>query len=124
MIAFLDELDEIITLYDHTSGISYRNIEKIGKYLLNIPCNQDQQPMLDKKHAFDLILKQTVIEKLTGSYAQLSNLVGHVEALQTGPKDSKLIELFDAYQDISDFHTSRQAVKSKAEDLLTYGYTR
>lgn len=124
MIAFFDELDELLTLYNHEMGISYRNIEKTGKYLRNVPYDEHQQPMLDQRQAFDMILKQTVIEKLTGSYAQLSTLIGHMESLQVVPKESKLIELFDQYQDISGFHASRQAMKRKAEDLLTYGYTR
>ena len=121
---FLDELHEIISKYDEQKGVSFRVLKNIGTYINNIPTNDESKKMIDKKKAFDLVLKQTVMKKLSGPDNRLNDLIGVIQEIGEEPRDSKIIDLFEKYSDISDFKECRESLKRKAEDLLTYGYTR
>lgn len=121
---FLDELHEIISKYDEQKGVSFRVLKNIGTYINNIPTNDSSERMIEKKKAFDLVLKQTVMKKLSGPDNRLNDLVGVIDKIGDEPQNSKIIDLFEKYSDISDFKDCRESLKRKAEDLLTYGYTR
>lgn len=121
---FLDELHDIISKYDEQKGVSFRVLKNIGTYINNIPLNAESKKMIEKNKAFDLVLKQTVMKKLSGPDNRLNDLVGTIEEIGEEPKNSKIIDLFEKYVDISDFLECRDSLKRKAEDLLTYGYTR
>lgn len=99
-------------------------LKNIGTYINNIPTNDSSERMIEKKKAFDLVLKQTVMKKLSGPDNRLNDLVGVIDKIGDEPQNSKIIDLFEKYSDISDFKDCRESLKRKAEDLLTYGYTR
>ena len=121
---FLDELNEVISKYDEQKGVSFRVLKNIGTYINNIPVNDESKKMIEKKKAFDLVLKQTVMKKLSGPDNRLNDLIGVIQEIGEEPKNSKINDLFEKYSDISDFKECRESLKRKAEDLLTYGYTR
>lgn len=121
---FLDELHNIISKYDEQKGVSFRVLKNIGTYINNIPLNDESKKMIEKNKAFDLVLKQTVMKKLSGPDNRLNDLIGTIEKIGEEPKNSKIIDLFKKYVDISDFFECKDSLKRKAEDLLTYGYTR
>lgn len=123
-LLFLDELHDMISKYDEQKGVSFRVLKKIGTYMNNIPRTIHNQCVIEKTKAFDLVLKQTIMKKLSGSDQRLSSLVGRVNAIGEEPSNSQIIDLFTAYSDVSDFEECKACLKRKAEDLLTYGYTR
>ncbi len=121
---FLDELHDIISKYDEQKGVSFRVLKNIGTYINNIPIDNESRKMIEKSKAFDLVLKQTIMKKLSGPDNRLTNLIGTIQEIGEEPQNSKIIDLFDKYSDISDFKECKESLKRKAEDLLTYGYTR
>lgn len=121
---FLDELHDIISKYDEQKGVSFRVLKNIGTYINNIPINDESKMVIDRKKALDLVLKQTVMKKLSGPDNRLNVLIGVIQEIGEEPKNSKIIDLFEKYSDISEFNECRNSLKRKAEDLLTYGYTR
>ncbi|MEG0314977.1 MAG: AAA family ATPase [Erysipelotrichaceae bacterium] len=123
-IEFLDLLHEAISIYDEQKGVSFRVIKNIGTYINNIPINSDGELLIDRSHAFDLVLKQTVMKKLSGPETILAPLVGTCSNLKEEPTNSSINELFSSYSDVSDFANCKAAINAKAKDLLVYGYTR
>ncbi|MEG1066489.1 MAG: AAA family ATPase [Erysipelotrichaceae bacterium] len=123
-IEFLDLLHEAISIYDEQKGVSFRVIKNIGTYINNIPIKSNGELLIDRSHAFDLVLKQTVMKKLSGPETMLAPLVGTCSNLKEEPTNSSIIELFSKYSDVSDFANCKTAINAKAKDLLVYGYTR
>ena len=123
-LAFLDELHSIISKYDEQKGVSFRVLKNIGTYISNIPKDDNDNYMIEKRHAFDLVLKQTVMKKLSGPDNRLIKLIGKINNIGDEPQDSMIIDLFNKYSEISDFSECKESLKRKAEDLFTYGYTR
>lgn len=123
-LEFLDELHAVISKYDDQKGVSFRVLKNIGTYIGNIPRDDDSKDLINKKNAFDLVLKQTVMKKLSGPDNRLINLIGKIDNIGDNPTESMIIDLFNKYTDISEFSECRESIKRKAEDLFTYGYTR
>jgi len=123
-LEFLDELHTVISKYDDQKGVSFRVLKNIGTYISNIPKDDDLNDLINKKSAIDLVLKQTVMKKLSGPDNRLTKLVGKIDNIGDNPVDSILTDLFNKYSEISDFKECTESLKRKAEDLFTYGYTR
>lgn len=114
----------MISKYDEQKGVSFRVLKNIGTYISNIPQDDDSNNLISKEQAFDLVLKQTVMKKLSGPDNRLISLIGKIDYIGDEPKDSMIINLFEKYSEISDFTECKESLKRKAEDLFTYGYTR
>ena len=120
-IVFLDALSSLLSSSMHNDGVSHRVIRNIGYFLLNIP-EDENGPIIERKEAFDIIVNQTVMQKIRGTEAQLSSLIGNGEEDVPTEKPS-LILLLDQFQNVSDFKNVRKAIEKKAEDLRINGYT-
>lgn len=123
-LEFLDELHEIISKYDEQKGVSFRVLKNIGNYINNIPFDDENNRLIEKSHAFDLVLKQTVMKKISGPDNRLNEMIGTIKCIGDDPENSLIINLFDKYNNISDFSECKKVLKRKAEDLFAYGYTR
>lgn len=123
-LSFLDELHEIISRYDEQKGVSFRVLKNIGNYINNIPCDNEGKKLISKSVAFDLVLKQTVMKKISGPDNRLKEMIGTIKHIGDEPENSLIIELFEKYNTISDFTECKKSIRRKAEDLFAYGYTR
>ena len=120
---FLDELHTIIAKYDEQKGVSFRVLKNMGNYINNIP-KQDNVSMIKRSEAFDVVLKQTVMRKLSGAEIKMAPLVGKVSGIGETPHESLILDFMDKYSDISEFSMCRELIRRKAEDVLAYGYAR
>ena len=125
-LLFLDELHELIANIDEQKGVSYRVLKHIGMYILNIPKDDENHLLIDRRNAFDLVLKQTVMKKLSGPENKMLNLIGHVNSIESSslPTNSAIIDLFNKYSEVSEFNECKELLRRKAGELLVYGYTR
>ncbi len=123
-LEFLDKLHDMISKYDEQKGVSFRVLKNMGTYINNIPKGESGEGLIKREEAFDLVLKQTVMKKLSGPDNRLINLIGKIDNIGEEPRDSIIIDLFNEYSDISKFTGCRDSIMRKAEDLYTYGYTR
>jgi hypothetical protein len=57
-LEFLDRLHDLINEYDGQKGVSFRIFERMGNYLNNIPCDQNNIPLLSREDAIDIQIKQ------------------------------------------------------------------
>lgn len=122
-LIFLDQLDRIIQKYIPSGGISYRVLRNIANYINNVPRNNTDKMIIDRKEVFDIILNQTVLTKIRGTESQLSMLIGNYNAENNLFTSSELISLLDEYNYISDFLKVRESIRKKAEELKINGYT-
>lgn len=124
-LAFFDELHEIINRYDSQKGVSYRLIDKMGAYILNLPQTQNKAYTLSKEVALDLGIKQRLLTKIKGSDRQIGYLVGTTLKPDIEPLNSELLELFkgETAQRISTFEMTQKELKRKALELGVHGYT-
>lgn len=119
---FLDDFSELLSSTIHSDGISHRVLRNIGYYLLNVPETEDGH-VIERAEAFDIIVNQTVMQKIRGTEAQLSSLIGVSGDDLRSTENSSLIELLNKYSNISKFENVRKAINKKAEDLRVNGYT-
>ncbi|MGN1275737.1 MAG: McrB family protein, partial [Floccifex sp.] len=110
---FLDELHTIIAKYDEQKGVSFRVLKNMGNYINNIP-KQDNVSMIKRSEAFDVVLKQTVMRKLSGAEIKMAPLVGKVSGIGETPHESLILDLMDKYSDISEFSMCRELIRRKA----------
>lgn len=110
-IEFFDSLNSMIRENNPQKEMSFRNLKIISYYLSN------SEGIFDRGKAFDYAFKQTVLNKLNGSYLELENIVS---------KDNTLgiLKLFDDFSDISSFNLCRKATFDKIKDLELHGYTK
>ena len=123
-IHFFDELHSTIVDACFEKGVSFRMLNKIGRYLNNLPIDYNGNFMLDRKAALDLIISQTIIKKLNGPISRLGHLIGELDYSEEYLNNSRLVELFNEYREISDFYECKQCLINKAKDLRDYGYAR
>lgn len=119
---FLDEFSKLLSESISSDGISHRVMRNIGYFLLNVP-EGEEGAVIERAEALDIIINQTVMQKIRGTEAQLSSLIGVAGDDQRSPEKSSLIALLDKYQNISSFENVRKAIYKKAEDLRVNGYT-
>ena len=115
-IEFFDDFDKVIKQYLPKSGVSFRVFKNIENYLINLPNDPETgDPLIERSKAFDIVVNQTIIQKIRGTESQLNELICDDNA--------KLFELLDKYSDISKFEIVRGSLNNKAEDLRNNGYT-
>ena len=119
---FLDEFSKLLSGSISSDGISHRVMRNIGYFLLNVP-EGEEGAVIERAEALDIIINQTVMQKIRGTEAQLSSLIGVAGDDQRSPEKSSLIALLDKYLNISSFENVRKAIYKKAEDLRVNGYT-
>ncbi|MGD6780188.1 McrB family protein [Sutcliffiella horikoshii] len=100
-------------------GIGPRVVRQIDRYIRSMPTTSP----FTRKEAFDKQMVQRVLTKVRGSEDVLLPLVGRYKADEDTVNDSLLFDLFDRYEDVSDFYESRLRVISKARELARHGYT-
>ena len=120
-LTFFDDLSRIINKYIPSGGISHRVLKNIGNYILNVPL-KGNDTIIDRREVIDMVVTQTVMTKIRGTETQLSYLIGTVS--ETGDlENSELINLLNAYNNVSDFKLVKECLLTKAEELRINGYT-
>lgn len=124
-LEFFDKLHHLLHDADAKTGVSFRVLDRIGKYLNNIPNSASGKPLLSRKEAIDLQIKQRILTKVRGSVEQYENIIGLMSKNDNEPIKSKLYELFngDDVKDISDFKETMAMIRKKARELTLNGYT-
>lgn len=124
-ILLFDTVHEVINKYDSQKGVSYRMIEKIGRYINNIPVLSDEKFNMSKEIALDLGIKQRLLTKLKGSERQFGSLIGTMSTIDEVEQKGELLLIFEGeeVQKISQFTETIKEIKRKALELGIYGYT-
>jgi len=124
-LKFFDELHRLISKYDAQKGVSFRFLNRLGRYILNIPLNEKGKPELHPLKAIDMSIKQGLLTKVKGSKQQIGNLIGELTDPEATLVDSELLSFIDNNPWISDkaFERTREEIKRKALELGLYGYT-
>lgn len=94
-------------------GIGPRIVKNIDMYLWNLPKTTIDNFTLS--NGIDLQIAQRVLTKVRGPENQLGDILA-------GKNGKNLIQIFDEYEDLSDFVTSRETVLQKQKELESYGY--
>lgn len=118
----LDALDNLIKKYIPDGGISYRVLKNIGNYILNVPC-EGNRTLLERGDIIDIVINQTVMTKIRGTEMQLQELIGTLSEDNSSLNKSKLLDLLNEYNSISNFERVKNSLKTKAEELRINGYT-
>lgn len=116
-LGLLWDLHKCINKVSGNIGIGMRIVNQIEQYLMNLP----ESSFLTRKDAFDIQIAQRVFTKLRGSEGQLIHLVGLVEDDELD--DSEILDIFNAYSDVSQFEKSKNKLKLISKELLEYGHT-
>ena len=88
----------------------------MGDYLGNIPGGYD----FDREEGLDYQMVQRILTKLRGSARQLESLISLSDKGEPG---GKLVDILNAYKDLSDFEKAGKALAAKAQELKLYDYT-
>ena len=94
-------------------GIGPRIVKNIDMYLWNLPNTTIDNFTLS--NGIDLQIAQRVLTKVRGPENQLGDILA-------GKNGKNLIQIFDEYEDLSDFVISRGIVLQKQKELESYGY--
>ncbi|SEG05106.1 PhoH-like protein [Caloramator fervidus] len=121
-LKFFDKLHNLLNSFDKQKGVSYRTLQHIALYILNIPEDDKGQRLIDRGRAIDIAIKQRILTKIRGHQEQYGALIGICENNEI--KDSLLYQLFteDLAQSISDFKYCLAEIKRKAEEMYYNGY--
>lgn len=121
-LKFFDKLHNLINSFDKQKGVSYRTLQHIALYILNIPEDEKGQKLIDRGRAIDIAIKQRILTKIKGHQEQFGRLIGISDG--DGIKDSLLYQLFtdDLAKNVSDFKLCLAEIKRKAEEMYYNGY--
>lgn len=126
-LVFLDNLHNLIQLYDEQKGVSFRILDKIASYINNIPqiFDENENDIISRREAFDIEIKQRVLTKIKGSERQFGELIGKYDTNLKTVTNSELYNFFDCEDAlrISDFELVKQEIIRKSKELTMYGYT-
>jgi hypothetical protein len=122
-LKFLDRLHECIHNVDKQKGISYRTLQSIASYILNIPEDEKGETVISRGTAFDIQVKQRILTKVKGHQEQYGRLIGVIDKGEI--RDSELYNILtdEASRKISDFKYSIEELKRKAEEMYYNGYS-
>ncbi|WP_010492522.1 McrB family protein [Paenibacillus elgii] len=120
-VALLDRLHEDLRGVDAQIGVSFRIAKGIGNYLENIPEDQDGNPFITRKTAFDYQIKQRILTKIRGHREQIQELVGTFDG---GVYQQGLIarRLLEERSGEDEFKSSLDFLEQKAKELTRNGY--
>lgn len=126
-LELLDDLHELIQIYDNQKGVSFRVLEKMSSYINNIPqvFDANENDIISRREAFDIEIKQRVLTKIKGSERQFGELIGRYDITSKSVANSELYNFFnsDKALKISDFTLTKQEIIRKSKELTMYGYT-
>lgn len=118
-IEFLEQVHAAFQTMHKGQGIGHRIVRQIDGYLKHLP----QGHALSRSEAFDLQVVQRILTKLRGPEELLKPLLGSYN-LDTGEvSGSRLLDLLEAFKDISAFDKTRDKLEQKAKELRLNGYT-
>lgn len=94
-------------------GVGPRIVKSIDMYLWNLPkTNIGDFSFAD---GIDLQIAQRVLTKVRGPENQLGDILNSTS-------EKNIIQIFDAYKELSDFNVCREIVEQKQKELESYGY--
>jgi MoxR-like ATPase len=118
----LDLLWEIHTEIQRVNknlGSGPRIVRQIDRYLKNLP----RTSHFTRKEAFDKQVVQRILTKVRGPEDQLKNFIGIYDKQTENIEESKLGEILDKYNEVSEFYETRNVLIHKAKELKYNGYT-
>lgn len=118
-LALLWEIHSELQKINKNLGTGPRIVRQIDMYLKNLPSNS----LLTRKEAFDKQIVQRILTKVRGPEDQLKHFIGSYERKTENIEDSKLGEILDRYDEISEFYETRNVLIQKAKELKLNGYT-
>lgn len=119
-LSFLWDVHELLATVTLHAGIGPRIVRRIDMYMKNAQTLSDET--LSAQRAFDLQFVQRIGSKIRGTEEMLRHVVGIYDEAEEEVKGSRLLDLFDRYNDLSDFKTSRMLIAEKAKELTRNGY--
>lgn len=119
-LSFLWDVHELLATITLHAGIGPRIVRRVDMYMKNAQTLSDE--VLSTQRAFDLQFVQRIGSKIRGTEEMLRNVIGIYDEEEEAVKDSRLLDLFDRYDDLSDFQTSRMLIAEKAKELTRNGY--
>jgi hypothetical protein len=121
-IQLLDAVHLLIHAVDQQKGVSFRAVNAIASYLMNIPVLEDGASYLSREEAFDLQLKQRVLTKVSGSASVIGDLVGKHRSgnWQMGTLANLFVEAQE--NGVGAFTHCLRALEEKAKELSVHGY--
>ena len=124
-LEFFDRLHLLINQYDSQKGVSYRFLNRLARYIKNIPEGMDETYSLTKGEAIDLGIKQGLLTKIKGSRQHVGTLIGEIPAPGGRLEGSELLELLNERKSgvVSNFSYTHKELRRKALELGIYGYT-
>lgn len=100
-------------------GAGPRIVRQIDMYLKNLPNTEH----FTRAEAFDKQIVQRILTKVRGPEEQLKKFIGSYDFHTENIVDSKLGEILDRYQEVSEFYETRNVLIHKAKELKLNGYT-
>lgn len=116
-LAFLWKLNEAINGVLPNTGIGWRTLESIERFLSNIPGYGNYT----RRKALDYQISQRVFPKVRGTQDMLKELIAEDES---GNLIGKLNDVLKEYQSLSDFDMAVSILKSKSLELKVSGFAR
>ncbi|MFW5962520.1 MAG: McrB family protein [bacterium] len=123
-LALLDRVHVLLQDIDSQKGISFRTINNIARFLINIPFKKGS-PIINRKDAFDIQFKQKVLTKIKGHQEQYGQLVGVLDSTTDSQiSEGLLLSLLktDSAQKISHFNISIKELEKKSKEMYFNGY--
>lgn len=111
---FLWRIHSLLQKNSKKLGIGPRIVKSIELYMSNLP--KDGELGLEFGAGLDYQIAQRVLTKVRGPENQIGKL------LSENAEDEGLISLFDEYITLSSFKKCREIVKTKRDEVETYGY--
>lgn len=115
----LKGLHDLLHHVNRNMGVGFRILNQVDLYLANLPVSD----YLSRQEAFDKQIVQRVLTKIRGSEDQLKAIIGKYIDESDDVVDGTLIELLNAYHEVSMFDESKKVIKYKAKELKIYGFT-
>ncbi|MCR4562157.1 MAG: AAA family ATPase [Bacilli bacterium] len=109
--ALLNELNELLTGSVYNKGISFRSLNKMAIYLKN------SANILEREEAFDFVISQIVVKKISGSKEELDDILVDDETMG-------ILSILNKYPGVSSFKKTQRLVRQKIQEVNKYGFTR
>lgn len=123
-IEILDAIHELLHKGDLQKGVSFRVALGIARFLANIPVNKDGKPLIERSKAFDMQINQRILTKIKGLDSYVRPLVGAYSNGQYINGEIANLLTTDEAQLVSTFDISLKTLKSKAKELMLYGFAK
>ncbi|WP_053217015.1 hypothetical protein [Virgibacillus senegalensis] len=121
-VEILDELHNLLNKNDFQKGVSFRVALGISRFLANIPSTEEGQLLINRSVSFDMQVNQRVLTKIKGLESYVEPLVGTYSEKEYFKGEIVDLLTSEKAQQISSFDKSIAFLKSKAKELMLYGY--